>query len=80
MGYINLTIPNNISIATIDIVSSKNSWCKLISSRDNKESWFCFNKKPKKGQIIKFEPKDITIIQSNYKKSVKWIKQYETIK
>lgn len=79
-GYILESIPKNMSLAKVDIVSGKNEWCKLISFRDNKESWFCFDKKPKKGQIIKFEPKNIEVVKNNYKKDIKWIKKYEVIK
>jgi len=80
MGYISVEIPKGISIATVDVVSSKNAWVKLISARDNKEAWFCFDKKPKKNDIIKFTSQDIEVKKSDYRRDVKFIKKYEIIK
>lgn len=80
MGYISVEIPKNISIATVDVVSSKNAWVKLISARDNKEAWFCFEKKPKKHDIIKILPQDIEVKRSDYRRESKWVKKYEIIK
>lgn len=79
-GFINLEIPKGLSIAKVDVVSSKNEWHKLISLRNNEEKWFCFKEKCKKGQIIIFKTIDTTIIKSQYKRDIIWINDYKIIK
>lgn len=80
-GYLTLEIPKDTYIFSVDLVSSKNEWCRCISLRNNKEQWFKFLKKPKKGSIIKTTKSGIyNKSGGEYKRNVMWIAEYEVVK
>lgn len=80
IGYLD-KIPNDLSIAKVEMVSVKHRSCNLKSLRDNSTRWFKFNK----SEVSLPSKRDVIIILESYKKEGwkeridYYIKRYEKI-